>query len=100
MSFAIIRNTKYKRENLKGIYRHNERKNKNYSNENIDKDKSYLNYSIKSPKYRYDKEFDRLKEEYNLKGQIKVVSNIACEYIITSDKQFVFDILKVDQKIN
>lgn len=88
MSFAIIRNTKYKRENLKGIYRHNERKNKNYSNDNIDKERSYLNYSIKSPKYRYDKEFDRLKEKYNLKGQIKTVSNIACEYIITSDKQF------------
>lgn len=27
MSYAIIRNQKYKRENLKGIYRHNERKN-------------------------------------------------------------------------
>ena len=24
MSYAIIRNTKYKRENLKGIFRHNE----------------------------------------------------------------------------
>ena len=88
MSFSIIRNTKYKRENLKGIYRNKERKNKNYSNYNIDKERSYLNYSIKSPKYRYDKEFDRLKEKYNLKGQIKTVSNIACEYIITSDKQF------------
>ena len=88
MSFAIIRNTKYKRENLKGIYRHNERKNKNYSNDNIDKERSYLNYSIKSSKYRYDKEFDMMKERYNLKGQIKTVSNIACEYIITSDKEF------------
>ena len=98
MSFAIIRNTKYKRENLKGIYRHNERKNKNYSNDNIDKERSYLNYSIKSPKYRYDKEFDRLKEEYNLKGQIKVVSNIACEYIITSDKQFFDEIGEKETK--
>lgn len=98
MSFAIIRNTKYKRENLKGIYRHNERRNTNYSNENIDKDKSYLNYSIKSPKYRYDKEFDRLKEKYNLKGQIKVVSNIACEYIITSDKQFFDEIGEKETK--
>ena len=88
MSFAIIRNTKYKRENLKGIYRHNERKNKNYSNDNIDKEKSYLNYSLKSSKYRYDKEFDIMKEKYDLKGQIKTVSNIACEYIITSDKEF------------
>ena len=88
MSYAIIRNTKYKRENLKGIFRHNERRNKNYSNENIDKEKSYLNYSLKSPQYSYEKEFDRIKEKYNLKGQIKTVSNIACEYIITSDKEF------------
>ncbi len=58
MSYAIIRNTKYKRENLKGIFRHNERRNKNYSNENIDKEKSYLNYSLKSPQYSYEKEFD------------------------------------------
>lgn len=88
MSYAIIRNTKYKRENLKGIYRHNERRNKNYSNGNIDKEKSYLNYSIKSPQYSYEKEFDIIRKKYNLKGQIKTVSNIACEYIITSDKEF------------
>ena len=55
MSYAIIRNTKYKRENLKGIFRHNERRNKNYSNENIDKEKSYLNYSLKTPQYSYEK---------------------------------------------
>ncbi len=87
MSYAIIRNTKYKRENLKGIFRHNERRNKNYSNNNIDKEKSYLNYSLKEPQYSYEKEFDRIREKYNLKGQIKTVSNIACEYIITSDKE-------------
>ena len=88
MSYAIIRNTKYKRENLKGVFRHNERRNKNYSNENIDKEKSYLNYSLKSPQYSYEKEFDRIKAKYNLKGQIKTVSNIACEYIITSDHDY------------
>ena len=98
MSFAIIRNTKYKRENLKGIYRHNERRNKNYSNDNIDKEKSYLNYSLKSPKYRYDKEFDIMKEKYDLKGQIKTVSNIACEYIITSDEQFFEEIGEEETK--
>ena len=78
MSYAIIRNTKYKREKLKGIFRHNERRNKNYSNENIDKEKSYLNYSLKSPQYSYEKEFDRIREKYSLKGQIKSVidSNI------------------------
>ena len=88
MSYAIIRNQKYKRENLKGIYRHNERRNKNYSNKNIDSSRSHLNYSIKAPRYSYEKEFERIRKEYNLKGQIKTVSNIACEYIITSDKEF------------
>lgn len=88
MSYAIIRNEKYKRENLKGIYKHNERKNKNYSNKNIDTTKSHLNYTLKEATMSYDKLFDKLKEEYHLKGQIKTVSNIACEYIITSDKEF------------
>ena len=86
MSYAIIRNAKYKSENLKGIYRHNERRNTNYSNKNIDRDKSYLNYFLKSPQFTYEKEFERIRKEYNLKGQIKTVSNIVCEYIITSDK--------------
>ena len=88
MSYAIIRNEKYKRGNLNGIFRHNERRNKNYSNENIDKEKSHLNYSLKDCKYSYEKEFDIIREKYNLKGQVKTVSNILCEYIITSDKEF------------
>lgn len=88
MSYAIIRNEKYKRENLKGIYRHNERRNKNYSNKNINQELSYLNYSLKDCKHSYEKEFELIKEKYNLKGQIKTVSNIVCEYIITSDKEF------------
>lgn len=96
MSYAIIRNAKYKRENLKGIFRHNERRNKNYSNKNIDKELSYLNYSIKECKHTYEKEFDKIRKEYNLKGQIKTVSNIICEYIITSDKVF-FDTIGKDE---
>lgn len=98
MSYAIIRNTKYKRENLKGIFRHNERRNQNYSNKNIDKEKSYLNYALKTPKYSYEKEFDIIRKEYDLKGQIKTVSNIVCEYIITSDKQFFEEIGREETK--
>ena len=96
MSYAIIRNTKYKRENLKGIYRHNERRNKNYSNKNINPKLSHLNYSLKDCKHSYEKEFDLIKEKYNLKGQIKTVSNIACEYIITSDKEY-FNSIGIDE---
>ena len=96
MSYAIIRNTKYKRENLKGIYRHNERRNKNYSNKNINPELSHLNYSLQDCKHSYEKEFDLIKEKYNLKGQIKTVSNIACEYIITSDKEY-FNSIGMDE---
>lgn len=46
------------------MFRHNERRNRNYSNNNIDKEKSYLNYSLKEPQYSYE----------NKKGRIKYVN--------------------------
>ena len=36
MSYSIIRNANYKKDNLAGLYKHNERKNTNYSNKDID----------------------------------------------------------------
>ena len=75
-------------KNLAGIYRHNERKNTNYSNKNINKEYSKLNYSIKAPYSTYEKIFRDTKEKYNLQGMIKKVSNVMCEFIITSDKEF------------
>ena len=88
MSYAIIRNTKYKRENLKGIFRHNERKNTNYSNKEINRQNSKLNYSIKAPYSTYEKIFKDIRKNHDLKGMIKKVSNVMCEFIITSDKGF------------
>ena len=103
MSYAIIRNQKYKRENLKGIFRHNERKNENYSNKNIDKEKSHLNYSLKDPRYSYEKEFERIRKEYNLKGQIKTVSillvnissHLTMNFLIELEKKRLEDFLKL-----
>ena len=88
MSYAIIRNTNYKMKNLSGIYRHNERKNTNYSNKDINRQNSILNYSIKAPYSTYEKIFKKKQKKYNLKGMIKKVSNVMCEFIITSDKEF------------
>ena len=88
MSYAIIRNENYKMGQLPYIYRHNERKNTNYSNPNINKNNSIKNYSLKSINTSYQKAFNIIKEKYKLKGQIKKVSNVMCELIITSDKDF------------
>ena len=88
MSYSILRNEKHKKNNASKSYMHNERKNKNYSNNNIDLSKTHLNYHLKKPLGRYEKEFDRLKEQNNLKGQIKNTSVIVCELLMTSDKDF------------
>ena len=80
MSYAIIRNEKYTRSNLMGIYRHNERKNTSYTNKNINHQKSYQNYSIKSCDINYLKKFDQIRQDYNLKGWVKKNSNVVCEY--------------------
>ena len=88
MSYAIIRNEKLTRAKAIGAYRHNERKTNNHSNKNIDGSKTELNYYIKKNELSYIKEFDRIKEKYNLKGQIRSNSIIMCEMIFTSDPKF------------
>ena len=88
MSYAIIRNEKYSRSNLIGIYRHNERKNTSYTNKNIVHFKSLLNYSLKKCDTNYLQRFDEIRENNNLKGWIKKNSKVVCEYIITSDEEY------------
>ena len=98
MSYAIIRNAKYTMNNLNVIFRHNERKNTNYSNKDINKINSIKNYSIKPCNVPYSKRFNEIKRQYHLKGQIKKTSNVVCEYIITSDKEFFEEIGETETK--
>ncbi len=88
MSYAIIRNANYKKDNLAGLYKHNERKNTNYSNKDINKNNSLKNYSIKQCNTTYSNAIKILQKENNLQGRIIKTTNIVCEFIITSDKNF------------
>lgn len=88
MSYAIIRNEKLTRAQAMGAYKHNERKTRNHSNKNIDSTKTELNYYLKKNELSYIKEFDKTKEKYDLKGQIRSNSIIICEMIFTSDADF------------
>lgn len=88
MSYAIIRNQKLTRAKSIGAYSHNERKTRSHTNKNIDPTKTHLNYYLKKNEVSYIKEFDRIKEKCDLKGQIKVTSNIMCEMIFTSDQKY------------
>ncbi|MBQ2836250.1 MAG: plasmid recombination protein [Clostridia bacterium] len=88
MSYAIVRNEKLTRVQAQGICVHNNRKSKNHSNKEIDVERTHLNYYLKKNKLSYIKEFDRIKKENNLQGQIRSNSIIMCEMIFTSDKEF------------
>lgn len=88
MNYAIIRNAKYQANKLSLIFRHNERKNTYYSNKDINRKVSNVNYSIKKCVVPYSKKLNELKREYNLRGTFKGNSNVACEYIITASPDF------------
>lgn len=89
MDYAIIRNCKYTKDKLIQVSPHNERKKQFYSNQNIDMSRTYLNFHLKKPvENNYLKEFQRLKEQNNLKGQLHKNSIYACEMIITSGNNF------------
>ena len=96
MSYAIIRNANYKRDNLAGLYKHNERKNTNYSNKDINKNSSIKNYSLKQCNTTYSNAIKKLQQENNLQGRIIKTTNIDCEFIITSDKNF-FDSIGMNE---
>ena len=93
MSYAIIRNENHKMGAVHLIERHNERLNKNYSNKDIDLLRSHLNYHMKQIQSEtYHQEFERIREKYNLLGNLRLTgekqSNVMCEFLITSDKEF------------
>lgn len=88
MSYAIIRNEKLTRDNAKGSYIHNERRTKGHSNKDIDPTRTHLNFYFKKNELSYIKEFDKLKKDRDLKGNIRSNSIIMCEMMITSDSDF------------
>ena len=93
MSYAIIRNENHKMGAVHLIERHNERLNKNYSNKDIDLSRSHLNYHLKEIQAStYHQEFERIRSQYNLLGNLRLTgekqSNVMCEFLITSDKEF------------
>lgn len=47
-----------------------------------------MNYYFKRNELSYTKAFDKMKEKYDLQGQIRSNSIIMCEMVFTSDKEF------------
>ena len=88
MSYAIIRNEKYTRSSLMGIYRHNEEKTQAILIRILIIKIHIRIMLLKKCDTNYLKKFDQIRQENNLKGWIKKNSNVVCEYIITSDSEY------------
>lgn len=83
------------------LERHNERLNHNYSNKDIDINRSSENYHMKKIQAEtYQQEFERIRTRQELKGNLRLhgekQSTVLCEFVITSDKDF-FDRLGTDR---
>lgn len=97
MSYAIMRIAKMKAGNISGCQKHNERENKNYSNEDINKDLSHLNYNLvecESYKGAINKE---IKERYKSNRSIRKDAVLGVEVLFTSDREF-FDKLTPEEE--
>ena len=55
-----------------------------------------MNYYFKRNELSYTKAFDKMKEKYDLQGQIRSNSIIMCEMVFTSDKEF-FDTIVMEE---
>ena len=88
MSYAIMRFEKRQATNVKGMENHNERKTENHSNEEIETDKSHLNYDLVSCS-NYKEAIDKeLSERYTKKTAIRKDAVVATEFLFTSDTEF------------
>lgn len=100
MSYLVCHFEKYKVGNLNGIQRHNQRENENYSNIDIDKSKTALNYDlINQGNISYSKSVKSLIEANRASERaLRRDATVYCECIISSDSNFFKELSLSEQK--
>ncbi|WP_243142208.1 MobV family relaxase [Paraclostridium sordellii] len=90
MSYAIFRTQKIKSTVLDKCQRHNQRENKNYSNKDIDFNRTNLNYDLHNKQniVYIDEINKKIKERYTGKKAIRKDAVLNVECLITSDPDF------------
>lgn len=97
MSYAIMRMEKRNTGNIVGMFKHNERKNENYSNEDINRELSSQNYQLIECNSYKEKINHEIKERYKVNKSIRKDAVLCVETVFTSDKEF-FDKLTPEQE--
>ncbi|MBY6988530.1 plasmid recombination protein [Clostridium botulinum] len=82
---------KYSRGNVFGIQKHNQRENKNYSNENVDLKKTHLNYDlVNDSTIKYLNRVDEIikKNRTNTYRAVRKDAVVFVDTVVSSDKEF------------
>ncbi len=100
MSYMVCHFGKYKSGNVFGLQKHNQRENDNYSNIDIDKARTSLNYDlINKGNINYTKKIKTIIEA-NRSSQraIRKDATVYCECIVSSDSDFFENLTEDKQK--
>ncbi len=85
----VARMQKMKAENLVGIGNHNQRKTSNHSNEDIDIERSHLNYDLVNRTQNYKTDIQQfIDENKSTKRAVRKDAVLVNEWIVTSDSKF------------
>lgn len=90
MSYLVARMQKMKTQNLGGIQKHNQREFNNNSNQDIDKDRSHLNYDLVNDgniDYR-EKIMKTIESQKTSPRAVRKDAVLVNEWILTSDNEF------------
>ena len=80
--YTVVRNSSYQRSNFSLRERHNERKNEEYANPDIVRERSHLNIHFKSCDGTYAQAFDKLIEDGVISTRgLKPDADIFCEFV-------------------
>lgn len=101
LSKLVCHMGKYTRGNVFGLQRHNQRENKNYSNENVDLEKSKFNYDLANQgNIKYLNKVDEIINKYrtNTDRSVRRDAVVFVDTIISSDKLFFDNLTEADTK--
>ena len=100
MAFAVATMKKLKVENLKGLERHNQRETERHSNQDIDPERTHLNYDLVNhgPVNYQRVVMDYIDENRNSSRAVRKDAVVADEWIISSDQDFFKSLSEIETK--
>lgn len=101
MSYLVARMQKNNTQNLGAMQKYNQREFEDYSNKDIDKERSYLNYDLVNEdniNYR-EKIMNTIDAQRESTKAIRKDAVLVNEFIVTSDRGFFNNLSEVDQQL-